>query len=137
MSIGEHFPRTIRSVASTAKHHIVFERGHDAQLVEERTNGSQLIGWYARMSLQQLVGRYMKNDYLQIVFYGSTPQDLMRALNEFCNVELFKVEEFLKFQVKKLADGQAKVITLTARADSKVLRGTIQLVISRPSLKEN
>lgn len=137
MSIGEHFPRTIRSVASTAKHHIIFERGHDAQLVEERTNGSQVLGYYSRLSLQKVIGRYMKNDYLQIVFYGSTPQDLMRAMNELCDVELFKVEEFLKFQIKKLADGQAKVITLTARADSKTLRGTIQVVISRPSLKEN
>lgn len=140
--VGDHFPKVpvptaVRMVIKTANHYDVFARGQDAQMLEIRTDGSQFLGWYRRMPLQELTRRFQKDDYLQVIFYGSTPNDLMRTLNEACSVELFQVKEFLKFKVCKLKPGQAKVLTLTVRANSTILRGSIQVVISRPMLKEN
>ena len=138
--VGDHFPRVPLSkqtklTTKTANHHDVFARGQDAQMVEVREDGSQFLAWYRRMPLQELTGRFQKDHYLQVTFYGSTANDLMRVLNEACGVELFSTKDFLKIHVTKLNPGQAKVITLTARANSTILRGSIQVVISRPPLK--
>jgi hypothetical protein len=138
--VGDHFPKValpkqVRTVIKTANHHDVFARGQDAQLVEIRDDGSQFLAWYRRMPLQELTQPFQKDHYLQVTFYGSTPADFIQTLNEVCGVNIFTVKDFLKIQVTKLNPGQAKVVTLTARADSTTLRGSIQVVISRPPLK--
>lgn len=116
----------------TSSKYVTFQKNHDAVAFGEDPCS---IAFFSRISLQESTQSYQKNNYLELPFYGNSAEDLMRGLNALLCVDFYDTRHFLKFAVRRLKPGEARVVTLTAKASSTILRGSIQVLLYRELLK--